>query len=358
MVAMNIGTLSLPLLIGLVILTPIDTALRGTSGVVPTSDTTLSIQDLPDFLASAEPVVEIGALDSPEHEVFGDIVDAEFSPNGRLLILDSHHSSVRVFGADGSFVQELGRQGGGPGEFRRPGDMTFGPDGNLYVLDGQNKRVSVFRLTDGEYEFADSFTLGAGSQSICSLDGRLYSSAGYGRSFIQAYSLDGDKMADFGSVAGGNQLVRIGRSEGELACVNSASAVVLATSRTGRLYAFSAKGDSLWTGRLEGFRAQEITARPGGVSYSGGRDGIDVTRSIVSLAGETLIIQTEHYTSTGRYGSSSDDALKTYGVMSSNGLQVTLPDRLPWILARSGPRIAVKLVNPYPRVLVVDVRNR
>jgi hypothetical protein len=63
-------------------------------------------------------LVRIGAIESPEEEVFGRIRDLAVSPEGNVYILDQQACQVRVFGPDGGFQFQFGQEGEGPGEFQ------------------------------------------------------------------------------------------------------------------------------------------------------------------------------------------------------------------------------------------------
>lgn len=78
-------------------------------------------------------------------------------PDGtRLYVVDiggvkSEQHRVRVFDAkDGSHLFDIGKRGGGPGEFNLPRKVTIGKEGRLYVVDGGNFRVQIFDR-DGKY---------------------------------------------------------------------------------------------------------------------------------------------------------------------------------------------------------------
>ncbi|MBK9550535.1 MAG: hypothetical protein IPO52_15905 [Gemmatimonadetes bacterium] len=62
--------------------------------------------------------------------------------NGELAILDESSRTIRVFGAAGESLREIGRRGEGPGEFQFP--MWLGecrPD-TLFAIDPATARVS------------------------------------------------------------------------------------------------------------------------------------------------------------------------------------------------------------------------
>lgn len=72
---------------------------------------------------------------------FGAAAQVHAGPGGQVLVLDSRLSEVKVLGADGELVRTLGREGDGPGEVRRPGDMFIAGDGAVCMLQGFPGRV-------------------------------------------------------------------------------------------------------------------------------------------------------------------------------------------------------------------------
>ena len=90
--------------------------------------------------------VEIG----DSNHVFGVIVTAGFAGNGDIAILDAQKATVSRFTADGEFLQTVGREGSGPGEFLMPSAMAFRPEGGLIVADGMGSKLVYF---DENYEF-------------------------------------------------------------------------------------------------------------------------------------------------------------------------------------------------------------
>jgi len=62
-------------------------------------------------------------------------------PGGQALVLDTRLSEVKVLGPDGALVRTLAREGDGPGEVRRPGDMFIAGDGAICLLQGFPGRV-------------------------------------------------------------------------------------------------------------------------------------------------------------------------------------------------------------------------
>ena len=91
----------------------------------------------------------LGGDTDDEDEFFGVIVRITSDSQGNIYALDSQLSEVKIYSPDGEYLNSIGREGEGPGEFRRPGDMFFLPDGNLGVL--QSVPGKIVQLTsDGD----------------------------------------------------------------------------------------------------------------------------------------------------------------------------------------------------------------
>lgn len=81
-----------------------------------------------------EALWQLGGETDDEDEFFGVISDIEIDEQGNVYLLDAQLSEVKIFTADGEFVRTIGREGEGPGEFRRPSRMFFTLDGNIGIM--------------------------------------------------------------------------------------------------------------------------------------------------------------------------------------------------------------------------------
>ncbi|MEX0773310.1 MAG: 6-bladed beta-propeller [Balneolales bacterium] len=64
--------------------------------------------------------------------------------SGRVYITD-RSQGIHVYDADGTYLQRVGRDGAGPGEFQSPSSIRF-TDDNLIVMDLSQPKVSLFDL--------------------------------------------------------------------------------------------------------------------------------------------------------------------------------------------------------------------
>lgn len=104
--------------------------------------------------------------------LFTDIGDVEVDRLGRLWVFDRPTNSIFLFGADGHLIRRVGRQGGGPGEYRQAGGMVALSDGGLALWDPSNARVSFL---DSSGTFRTSWPLPGG---FATNDGLLRDTSG------------------------------------------------------------------------------------------------------------------------------------------------------------------------------------
>jgi len=65
-------------------------------------------------------------------------VDAQ----GLVYVADYDANHIKVFSSEGKFIQTIGRQGDGPGEFHGPDFVEIG-GGRIYVWEAMNRRISI-----------------------------------------------------------------------------------------------------------------------------------------------------------------------------------------------------------------------
>lgn len=100
--------------------------------------------------AFLEPDLSIGELEGSEEYMIGSVRSIAVGADGVIFVLDEQIPLIRVYAADGTFLRNVGRKGGGPGEYERPGAIATLPDGRLIVRDVGNNRLSVYSPT-GDY---------------------------------------------------------------------------------------------------------------------------------------------------------------------------------------------------------------
>lgn len=88
--------------------------------------------------------------------LIGSIGSIAVGENGGVFAVDTENYAVLKYDSTGTFATQVGRKGGGPGEFgeKMPGIEVFGD--TVYVIDKSNRRLNLF-TTDLEYVRQVSF---------------------------------------------------------------------------------------------------------------------------------------------------------------------------------------------------------
>jgi uncharacterized protein (TIGR03663 family) len=72
------------------------------------------------------------------------------APDGRVFVADTGNKRLVVFTGEGKFLNTIGGEGAGPGQFIEPVGVAISQDGEIYVADVGNKRIQVLG-PDGVY---------------------------------------------------------------------------------------------------------------------------------------------------------------------------------------------------------------
>ncbi|GEM_PF-4401818 len=95
-----------------------------------------------------------GALASANrYHMFGDISDVVIDSEGRVIVLDFDNQEVRLYDPSGQFVEVVGKQGEGPGEYMQAGYLLIGENDSLYVYDNTRGFFVVYHRNENGYAF-------------------------------------------------------------------------------------------------------------------------------------------------------------------------------------------------------------
>jgi len=101
------------------------------------------------FLSLKEEWAIGGAKAGPE-AAFSSVRHIVVDEEGRVYVLDSKESNIRVFDSSGHFIKLIGRKGDGPGEFASPLCLSIDRTHHELVVSQNSRRVSFFDL-EGRY---------------------------------------------------------------------------------------------------------------------------------------------------------------------------------------------------------------
>ncbi len=86
--------------------------------------------------------------DDDEDIIFGVLRDIAIDRSGNVYLLDVQLNQVMVFDREGTFLRTIGREGEGPGEFRRPSSFFITPEGKIAVVQAMPGKI-VLLNADG-----------------------------------------------------------------------------------------------------------------------------------------------------------------------------------------------------------------
>jgi len=96
--------------------------------------------------------VSIGVLEGEDEYQFGNLRAIAVDREGRMYAYDAHVPVLRVYAPDGTWLHDIGREGEGPGEYKRPDSgLAILPDGRVAMRDPGNGRITLYS-PDGEYD--------------------------------------------------------------------------------------------------------------------------------------------------------------------------------------------------------------
>jgi hypothetical protein len=99
--------------------------------------------------------LRIGTLDGAPEYVFGAPGGVAVTTDGTIWVADGQWGAIRRYTSAGVYIDQIGREGEGPGEFKYPFGMRVLSDGSVVVWDDGQIRISRFGA-DGT--FLESFS--------------------------------------------------------------------------------------------------------------------------------------------------------------------------------------------------------
>lgn len=156
-------------------------------------------------------IVRLGDVDGPGIVEGATIVRWD-SKRSQWVTFEFGRTRVKRYDSDGTFLSAFGREGDGPGEFRRISDLAVTDDGRLIILDSRRRRWLTFDatgrlLTESPLGLAVGrfFHVGGDTVVLASID-RQPQSVGYPFHVIDTSI--GQTLYHFGSASGDFSVAR------------------------------------------------------------------------------------------------------------------------------------------------------
>lgn len=223
-------------------------------------------------LETKESSAKVGELYGAEEEMFGFIQDVVIDSLNRLYFLDKIKQLIHVFDTNGDFIQTLGREGRGPGEFENANSLAIYNDQLLYV--GNGYRLEVYDISSEDIEFVKTVQLNKkNAYSICIINNVLYLhnnrllELGTGKknntniNMLHAYSLPSNELKfSFGQSYKSETPMVVNRmTSGNISCNESSSTVILAYEQMPVIQGYSANdGQIKWKSLIKDLHYADI----------------------------------------------------------------------------------------------------
>ena len=326
-------------------------------------------------LLGATKVATIGRNEGEQHEMFGRVSGVEIDQLGRVYVLDSRFSEVRVFDRLGRHLASQGRPGQGPGEYLEPRVLISGSNGSFMVADGTRALTVLTRedVEDGlSLDYVHRAPVDMRPFGGCQIGDRLlllglrYANeenfmdpANATLQIFHVFTTAGDYMRSFGrTYAAKSPLILFHLTDGPLVCDRLGERLYYAPATAlGEVRAYNLDGDALWITPLPGYRPPNITERPNGASRMEiPADGFHSTLSIHLLDDNYILVQVALMERDQELGGATAQQIDTYVLDKDTGDGVFAGSDLPHVIA-IGPQGFVTLrEEPYGQLDIFSVQ--
>lgn len=299
------------------------------------------------------PDLVLGSLDTPATHVFGEITDVAVHGDS-IYVLDGLASVVRLF-EQTRYVGEVGGEGDGPGELRRPISVAAAPNGTIYV--GQlNFTVDVFPGVPraDSVEQPNPLRTDVSARDLCINDSLLVLQGGHPEraGLVWEYSLGGALRTAYGSPPEiANPLLRHEMSRGRIAC--TPRGVLYAPVSDSVITAFDQEGEPSWRWSIPGFSTTDVElTKNGGYSVRLPETGWNATVGMVQWGPESVLLQVAYMTRESRQREDPWERLDSYEIGIADGDLRSTSSGIPLIVGTSPSTIVAAEEIPFPRLLI------
>ncbi|WKW12819.1 hypothetical protein Strain138_002129 [Pseudogemmatithrix spongiicola] len=219
-------------------------------------------------------------------------------PN-HLLVVERDAPFLKLVTPEGRVRQQIGRLGGGPGEFRQPSAVYFDlTRREVLVVDGAAVRVSVYSLGDS-LRFVRSLTAPEPSlEGVCLLRGRLFGLVRNSATMLREFAVEGDRLVVKRAFAEPRSLHPLSaipalrnEASGSLHCDTRHGELVVVSRTLGEVHRIDPEGRRHDVYALPGFAVMTMVANGGGFAAEIRQgDTYDIVSNLVSLADNLGIV--------------------------------------------------------------------
>ncbi len=333
--------------------------------LVAACETPQPVQPPGPFVGDWNEVAQVGALETPEEEVFGDIRRALLAEAGGVVILDDLAARVIGFDERGRHAFTLGGRGPGPDELLGPSALIRITDDTLAVLNRSARTIQLF-ARDERTAYAEwgRFTLPFWPSDGCSMQGRIFILGGHKGLAVHEVDGQGTVLRSFPASDHAAEVVR-GVPEsiawdlrdqaqsGRLICSQVSNHIIHVPSRLGWVRAYHPDGALAWHAHLPDFVKLLVLPAAGGAVRTDLDPEFNLGHSVAGAGvalGTHLALSIEVHVPRGQEA----EVNGLFALLDlKTGAQTRRDEFAGVVMAGRGNRIAVRYRDPFPRLSVL-----
>lgn len=318
-------------------------------------------QGTAEMALSPAALATIGTEGGAPPTVFSSMTSAIFVDDTTVAIIDEAMHEVRVFTTTGRYLQTVGRDGRGPGEFRRPVAIAMTPTGQLLVSDTQRK-LHVFARGPNGFAFDHAIPMTVSISSMCYMGDVLYVSGATLEDvrLIRAIDGEGKITASFGMIYNSsNPMINWQVAQGRIACDGERGLVLyMAGSLLGEVRAYRTSGELVWRVRVPEYRTNIIHDVANGFQMERSPVGVDADASLVRVTESGVLAQWTFRSVADVEAKAAASQVNSVWIDVTTGTASYLGSAIPRIAATRSGTALVLSPEPIPQLMVHSLMLR
>lgn len=145
------------------------------------------VENFIDLSPILEDSLEIIPLETTDQCLIANVKKVEFC-NGKVFVLDDRSRKIFIFNQKGKYLNSIGKQGVGPGEYQYLYNFEI-TGSSIFVQDLYARKYYVYDINDESYENYDEITYSVHHLALIPFQKSLYFISGYFKSELGYYNL-------------------------------------------------------------------------------------------------------------------------------------------------------------------------
>ncbi|MDX1592419.1 MAG: 6-bladed beta-propeller [Balneolaceae bacterium] len=113
-----------------------------------------------DFSVDSLPILEMQQtvqFSESDEMLLSNISQLKVDSEGNIIIVDGRQRIIHAVDPSGNYIQQIGANGSGPGEYQFPGIVEIGPDDSIHLMDWASRTVISYSKENGQWAFESDF---------------------------------------------------------------------------------------------------------------------------------------------------------------------------------------------------------